>query len=225
MTFEEKVERLSAIEDIKQLKARYCQLCDAGYDPDGIAAMFVEDGVWDGGEQFGCHVGREAIHGFFSGVSSDIVFAAHLVLNPIITVDGDTANGKWWLIMPCTTELGGGPKEARWLLAEYDDDYVRVDGTWYYKHLRIDRQARQSARARSGDGTEVLHPAQGRLGRGVSSTHPPPPVPLPQRRRGNADGAARSPSPPPSAARRESQARGASARRLREMNEWRRGPG
>ena len=74
MTFEEKVERLSAIEDIKQLKARYCQLCDAGYDPDGIAAMFVEDGVWDGGEQFGCHVGREAIHGFFSGVSSDIVF-------------------------------------------------------------------------------------------------------------------------------------------------------
>ena len=138
MTFEEKVERLSAIEDIKQLKARYCQLCDAGYDPDGIAAMFVEDGVWDGGPEFGCHVGREAIHAFFSGVSNDIVFAAHLVLNPIITVDGDTANGKWWLIMPCTTELGGGPKEARWLLAEYDDDYVRVDGTWYYKHLRID---------------------------------------------------------------------------------------
>ena len=138
MTFEEKVERLNAIEDIKQLKARYCQLCDAGYDPDGIAAMFVENGVWDGGEQFGCHVGREAIHGFFSGVSSDIVFAAHLVLNPIIAVDGDAANGKWWLIMPCTTELGGGPKEARWLLAEYDDDYVRVDGTWYYKHLRID---------------------------------------------------------------------------------------
>ncbi len=138
MTFEEKVERLSAIEDIKQLKARYCQLCDAGYDPDGIAAMFVEDGIWDGGENFGCHVGREAIHGFFSGISNDIVFAAHLVLNPIITVDGDSANGKWWLIMPCTTELGGGPKEARWLLAEYDDDYVRVDGTWYYKHLRID---------------------------------------------------------------------------------------
>ena len=40
--------------------------------------------------------------------------------------------------MPCTTELGGAPKEARWLLAEYDDDYVRVDGTWYYKRLRID---------------------------------------------------------------------------------------
>ena len=138
MTFEEKVERLNAIEDIKQLKARYCQLCDAGYDPDGIAAMFVEDGVWDGGANFGCHTGRAAIHEFFSGISNDIVFAAHLVLNPIITVDGDSANGKWWLIMPCTTELGGGPKEARWLLAEYDDDYVRVDGTWYYKHLRID---------------------------------------------------------------------------------------
>lgn len=137
MTFEEKVERLTAIEDIKQLKARYCQLCDAGYDPDGLSAMFVEDGIWDGGP-FGRYVGRAEIHKFFAGISGDIVFAAHMVLNPIITVDGDTANGKWWLIMPCTTTLEGAPKEARWLLAEYDDDYVRVGDEWLYKHLKLD---------------------------------------------------------------------------------------
>ena len=60
----------------------------------------------------------------------------------------------------------------------------------------------------------------------AQTTNPPLPVPLPPGgRRGYVDGAARSPSPPPSAARRESQARGASARRLREMNEWRRGLG
>ena len=60
----------------------------------------------------------------------------------------------------------------------------------------------------------------------AQTTNPPLPVPLPpEGRRGYVDGAARSPSPPPSAARRESQARGASARRLREMNEWRRGLG
>ena len=137
MTFEEQVARLTAIEDIKQLKARYCQLCDAGYDPDGLAAMFVEDAIWDGAS-FGRHVGRAAIRAFFAGISNDIVFAAHLVLNPIITVEGDTANGKWWLIMPCTTAADGGGKEARWLLAEYDDDYVRIDGAWYFKHLRLD---------------------------------------------------------------------------------------
>ena len=31
------VARLSAIEDIKQLKARYCAFCDQQYDPDGLA--------------------------------------------------------------------------------------------------------------------------------------------------------------------------------------------
>ncbi|MDP6591109.1 MAG: nuclear transport factor 2 family protein [Rhodospirillales bacterium] len=135
-TFEQQVTRLTAIEDIKQMKARYCGYCDDGYDPEGIADLFVEDGIWDGGD-FGRHVGTEAIKEFFRGVSSDIVFAGHLVLNPIITVNGDSANGKWWLIMPCTTNLEG-KKEARWLAGEYDDDYVKVDGRWLYKHLRLD---------------------------------------------------------------------------------------
>jgi len=134
--FRKQVERLIAIEDIKQLKARYCALCDANYDPDGIAAMFTEDGIWDGAD-FGRYEGRAAIHAFFTGISGDIEFAAHMVLNTIITVDGETANGKWWLIMPCTTTIDG-PKEARWLLAEYDDDYVKVDGAWLFKSLKLD---------------------------------------------------------------------------------------
>ena len=136
LTLEQKVDRLTAIEDIKQMKAQYCAYCDSGYDPEGIASLFVEDGIWDGGE-FGRYEGVEAIKEFFRGISSDITFAGHLVLNPIITVDGDNANGKWWLIMPCTTNMEG-KKEARWLAGEYDDDYVKRGGRWLNKHLRLD---------------------------------------------------------------------------------------
>ena len=135
-TLEQQVARLTAIEDIKQMKALYCHYCDNDYDPEGIGALFVEDGIWDGAD-FGRYVGRAAIKEFFSGISGDIIFAGHLVLNPIITVDVDTANGKWWLIMPCTTNLES-KKEARWLAAEYDDDYVKIDGKWLFKHLRLD---------------------------------------------------------------------------------------
>ena len=39
--------------------------------------------------------------------------------------------------MPCTTNIEG-EKEARWLAAEYDDDYVKQDGRWLFKHLRLD---------------------------------------------------------------------------------------
>ena len=35
---EQRLARLEAIEDIKAVKAQYCALCDADYDPDGIAA-------------------------------------------------------------------------------------------------------------------------------------------------------------------------------------------
>ncbi len=136
-TLQAQVATLFAIEEIKQLKARYCLLCDKNYDPSGLAALFVEDGVWDGGSGFGRFVGPEAIKGFFAEVSKSIVFAAHLVMNPIITVRGDEAEGQWWILMPATTEADGKPT-AQWLLSQYFETYVKVAGAWRYKSLRAD---------------------------------------------------------------------------------------
>ena len=39
---EKRIRRLEDIEAIKALKARYCGFCDANYDPEGIASLFVE---------------------------------------------------------------------------------------------------------------------------------------------------------------------------------------
>jgi hypothetical protein len=138
MTLEERVDRLESIDAIKRLKAVYCTYCDAKYDADGICSLFVEDGVWDGGPSFGRYEGHQQIHSFFKGISGDILFAAHLVLNPIITVEGDRARGRWWLHMPCTALNNTGAAEGRWLLSEYDEENVRVDGAWKFKTLRLD---------------------------------------------------------------------------------------
>lgn len=137
---ESQIARLSAIEDIKQLKARYCAYCDQDYDPDGLASLFVEDAIWDGGPEFGRHVGREAIRTFFRGASGSIVFAAHLVMNPIIEVDGARATGRWRLLMPCTVRDRNGTPEARWLLSAYDERYVQRDGRWLFSALKVDSQ-------------------------------------------------------------------------------------
>ena len=80
MTLEERVDRLESVEAIRKLKAVYCMYCDAKYDPEGICSLFAEDGVWDGGVSFGRYEGHEQIRNFFKRISSDIVFAAHLVL-------------------------------------------------------------------------------------------------------------------------------------------------
>ena len=135
-TLEQRVTRLEAIEEIKRLKARYCAYCDDQYDPEGIAGLFTEDGTWDG-ESFGRHVGRDAIRAFFQRASGEIIFAAHLVLNPIIDItDAAHATGKWRLIMPATVRVDG-KNEARWLVGAYDETYVAVDRAWLFQRLNF----------------------------------------------------------------------------------------
>jgi hypothetical protein len=48
MTLDLRVARLEAAEAIRNLKARYCELCDAGYRAEELAELFVEDahGNW-----------------------------------------------------------------------------------------------------------------------------------------------------------------------------------
>ena len=134
-SLELQIARLIAIEDIKQLKARYCEYCDDRYNPEGVSSLFVDDAIWDGGPEFGRYVGRSAIRQFFAGLSSHIVFGAHLVMNPIIEVDGTTATGRWRLLMPCTAQVAGGEAESRWLLMAYDERYVLRDETWMFQQL------------------------------------------------------------------------------------------
>ena len=93
----------------------------------------MEDGVWDGGIR-GKAEGREAIREFFVNASRRLPFAVHMVMNPIIEVDGDTATGTWYLFQPCTYSEGD---RAVWGSARYDEEYVRVNGGWMFRHLKL----------------------------------------------------------------------------------------
>ena len=134
-TLAERVQRLEDIEAIKALKARYCDRCDDGYDPDGIAELYTEDAIWDGGATFGVREGREAIRRHFQGAAARVSIARHQVMNPIIEVDGDAARGQWLLFQPCTD---AGVDGAVWLAATYYDEYRRVGGTWLIHRTKID---------------------------------------------------------------------------------------
>jgi len=128
--------RISALEDIeaiKQLKYRYADACDRGYDADTLADLFTEDAIWDGGV-FGRYDGQEAIRQYFQDISSDIVFAMHYMMNPIIEVDGDEARGAWYLFQTCTFAEGNTPILGA---AKYAERYQRVHGTWKFRHLRL----------------------------------------------------------------------------------------
>ena len=129
---EKRITVLEDIEAIKQLKARYCAICDDDHNPDKIGSVFAEDGIWEGGD-FGKAQGHQAIRKLFEGFKQLISFSQHNVMNPIIDVNGDRATGIWYFLGPFTMRSGN---RAMWLGARYEDDYIKLDGEWKISHLR-----------------------------------------------------------------------------------------
>ena len=129
---EQRITILEDIEGIKKLKARYCAVCDDDHNPEKITTLFAEDGIWEGAG-VGAHQGRDAIRKLFQGFKERISFSQHNVMNPDISVDGTNARAIWYFLGPFTMRKGN---RAMWLAARYEDDYVKVNGEWKFKHLR-----------------------------------------------------------------------------------------
>jgi SnoaL-like protein len=130
------IEKLQAAEDIRHLKARYADVCDTGYEAERMAPLFTQDAVWDGGERFGRYEGIDAIGRFFAEVSSQIIWALHYMVAPIVEVGDDlrTATGSWYLWQPCTVVDERGP-QAVWLTGRYADRYRREEDGWKFSEV------------------------------------------------------------------------------------------
>lgn len=135
MDIETRFRRLEALEQIRLLKARYCDLCDAGYPADALTDLFTEDGVWDGGEM-GVFEGRQAIHRFFSNMPKVMSFAIHHVTNSAVEVhdDATSARGRWYLLQTATLQE---TNQAVWLAAQYDDHLVCNNDEWVFQRVNL----------------------------------------------------------------------------------------
>ena len=92
---EQRIDRLEDLEAIKQLKARYCEICDDDHNPERITSIFSEDTVWEG-RGIGKARGHAEIRKLFEGFQKVISYSQHMVTNPVIEVDGDSAHGTWY---------------------------------------------------------------------------------------------------------------------------------
>jgi hypothetical protein len=137
--------RLDDMEDvaaIKALKIRYARYCDDGYDADGIASLFVDDGIWDGGALFGRGEGVAGIRQHFSGASSRIPWALHFTLSPEIELQGPPgpqrrARATWYLWQPCVRSRADGSEQEAFLTGTYTDTYVKVAGQWKFETVLV----------------------------------------------------------------------------------------
>ncbi len=137
---EDQLGRLQDIRAIEQLKYRYANYCDNGYDPEGIASLFTPDGVWVVNGVGGDVAGAEAIRKHFRELSRSISWALHFMIAPQVNLadDRQSAVGKFYLLCHCTIAKTGEPREhdAVVLTLNYVDRFVKQGGCWLFKELR-----------------------------------------------------------------------------------------
>lgn len=117
---------LQSIEEIKQLKYRFCLALDSG-DWEELANILTEDiTLTFSREGLGTYQGISELELFKETIEQNRTFMVHMVTNPIINVEGESATGKWYYIVTLTDEN----HEAFWSQGIYDDVYRKLDGEW-----------------------------------------------------------------------------------------------
>ena len=136
-TLEERVQALEDIRACEQLMYQYEWFLDHGYDGEGIASLFVEDGLWEIEGVGGTAKGHDAIVRHAADLVKALPWGQHNMEAPMIEVaaDGQTAKGRFCLFCALTLTDENGTDEAYVEIGKYENDYVKVDGEWKFKRL------------------------------------------------------------------------------------------
>ena len=132
----QRIKLLEDIEQIRRLKALYCHLADAAYqDPtkwSDLVAHFVDES-WLDFDDYGVYRGKQEVSRFFTEVThSFLSYAAHMVANPLIDVNGNDAVGRWYFHCPATVRSSA---TAIWVEGRYIDEFVRREDGWKWKSI------------------------------------------------------------------------------------------
>ena len=130
LQWNEEIQTLLDIEAIKQLQYIYAEICDDNHNPNRICSVFTEDAIWDGGEQLGRYSGHAQIREAFIGFSNSIDFSSHHMTNPIITINGHSATGRWYMI-----GLFQRDGKASFGTVKYSIEYEKTSEKWLIKRL------------------------------------------------------------------------------------------
>lgn len=127
MTLEERIERLEALEDIRQLKHRYLNACDLK-EVEAIRDCFAEGEIVIDYGPVGLFKDRDSFVGLFQEMACHPhVIDLHHGANPEVEVAGGQATARWALYY---FNINRNTGATRQLGGFYQDEYRRIDGTW-----------------------------------------------------------------------------------------------
>lgn len=140
LSLEQRIDRLEGIEEIKQLKARYAHFLDKGYDPQGIASLFAEDGEWIiEGQSI---KGREAIIRHCEQLPHVIPWSLHIMTTSTIAIDTDGTHADCIFYVQSTQTMNIQSEDSKpyLILGVFTDKCVKIGGKWYFAEVRAEIQ-------------------------------------------------------------------------------------
>jgi len=137
-----RLDRLESLEALRDLKARYARFADlalgapSAANAANLADLFTDDAVADYGF-FGTFTGRAALLNAFENIlPAGTRWSAHYIVNPLLTVDGDTAQGTWSFLIHAVPR---NPPDAGQVtfFGQYAEKYRRTNGVWKISELAV----------------------------------------------------------------------------------------
>jgi hypothetical protein len=135
-TVEVRLRQLQDLEDIKTLRHSYsygANIIDGkSGDLKEFAALFASDGTFDVG--MGVATGPAEIEEMMKALTTQWKCAMHYMLNPVIKLHGDRAEGTFTGLFAFVSDANPRPI---WLSNIYSDTYVRTAQGWRFQSVRI----------------------------------------------------------------------------------------
>jgi hypothetical protein len=136
MNLEEMEKRIQAIEDmeaIKKLHQKYIDLMDNLKYPE-VLELFTDDCTLDV-RNYGLLKGKEGLTEVYINKLGRRTARTegHIVIQPDITVNGNTARGTWLVYM-----LYSKPS-VQWVQGTNETEYVKAGGKWKIKYMKFRR--------------------------------------------------------------------------------------
>ena len=127
-----RVRELEDREAVRELTCRYMQaMHDARWDE--AVTCFADDAEYDHG-LLGALRGKADIEHFYREFMPRFEeaggWAFDVLADPVISVDGDTATGRWFLL---TLLIDPDTQEAAWSIATLDYEYAREPDGWKFR--------------------------------------------------------------------------------------------
>jgi ketosteroid isomerase-like protein len=117
---------------IRELMAQYCFHFDNG-EFDQWLQLFTDDAAFDLGAR-GRMVGHDALRKFLRAIplTDGRPMMKHCVMNSIVTVDGDRATARSYVIV-----LQGGETLGVSIAGRYEDQIVKRGGAWCFTERKV----------------------------------------------------------------------------------------